>query len=54
MDRPVILRHLQSSPLDPFTRRPLDPAQLLPDPALQARIRAFVAAARPAHPAPPA
>ena len=38
VDRPVIVRHLLNSSIDPFNRQPLTLDMLVPQPELQRRI----------------
>ncbi|VDK82794.1 unnamed protein product [Litomosoides sigmodontis] len=42
MDRKHIMRHLLSSPTDPFTRQPLSETQLIPDVDLKIKIRTWM------------
>eukprot|EP00179_Madagascaria_erythrocladioides_P029415 CAMPEP_0198343914 /NCGR_PEP_ID=MMETSP1450-20131203/63743_1 /TAXON_ID=753684 ORGANISM="Madagascaria erythrocladiodes, Strain CCMP3234" /NCGR_SAMPLE_ID=MMETSP1450 /ASSEMBLY_ACC=CAM_ASM_001115 /LENGTH=61 /DNA_ID=CAMNT_0044049127 /DNA_START=1 /DNA_END=182 /DNA_ORIENTATION=- len=46
VDRSVIVRCLLSDEIDPFNRKPLTEADLVPQPALKARIDAYVAEKR--------
>lgn len=45
-DRAVITRQLLNESIDPYTRRPLTPAQLVPVPELKKRIDAWIAEQR--------
>lgn len=46
MDRPVIERHLLSTPNNPFNRAPLTQGELEPDVELKAKIQAWIAQKR--------
>lgn len=45
-DRAVITRQLLNESIDPYTRRPLTPAQLVPVPELKKRIDEWIAEQR--------